>query len=285
MSSIETESEAELEREYDVRKLRADFDDLIVAWSERSSAYRALVECRPDVSYGNGPRDRLDIFLCGQSDAPVLFYLHGGYWQRGDKSIYSFVAAPFVDRGANVVIANYDLCPSGTIGSITSQVRAAVVWLWRNADRNGLSRDRISVSGHSAGGHLTAMCLATDWTALGDDLPIDIVKSGIPISGLYDLDPLRQTSINDAMGMDEASAQDCSPMLLKPVTDAPILATLGGRETRQFHWQTDRFVETWKTHGAPIEQYAEPGVDHFDVVNRLAESDSGIFQAAWNCLS
>lgn len=285
MSSIETLSEAELEREYDVRKLRDDFDDLIVAWSERSSAFRAVAECRPDVSYGPGPRDRLDLFLCGRSDAPVLVYLHGGYWQRGDKSIYSFVAAPFVTRGASVVVANYDLCPTGTIGSITSQVRDAIVWLWRNAERLGLSRERIYVSGHSAGGHLTAMCLATDWSALADDLPIDVVKGGIPISGLYDLDPLRQTTINDAMAMDEASAHACSPMFLKPVSDAPVLVTLGGQETRQFHRQTERFVETWKTHGTTIEQYTEPGVDHFDVVNRLAEMDSGIFQAAWSSLN
>jgi arylformamidase len=182
-----------------------------------------------------------------------------------------------------VALLNYNLCPNGSIPVITAQIRTAVIWLWRNAAALGLARDRLNLGGHSAGGHLTAMGLATDWRAIGDDLPRDLVKAGIPMSGLYDLERLRPSEINDAVGLDAATARDYSPLFKEPASDAPVLATLGQAETSQFHRQTDWFVEAWKRHGIRIERYAEPGVDHFDYVNRLADAKTELFRRclAW----
>ena len=270
-------SDAELDREYNVRLLRDDFDDIVAGWFARSEAFREGAEARLDLAYGPGERERLDLFLCGDRDAPLLFYIHGGYWQRGDKAMYSFVAEPFVENGVNVAVVNYELCPAGSIGGITAQIRGALAWLWREADGLGFARERIHVTGHSAGGHLTAMAMATDWPSLGDGLPGDLVKGGIPISGLYELEPLRRTTINDAVAMDADEAAAYSPQFLVPATMAPALVVVGGGETSQFHRQTERFIAAWAGHGVPVEHLVVPEVDHFDVVNRLTDSTSDFF--------
>jgi arylformamidase len=275
--------DAELERGYNVRLLRDDLDDLMADWGARSARFRATADCRLDLAYGKRARERIDLFRSGVAGAPLLAYIHGGYWQRGDKSAYSFVAKPFVDAGVDVAMLSYNLCPDGDLALLTAQVRAAIAWLWRNAGDLGVSRERISVAGHSAGGHLAAMVLATNWPALGTDLARDLVKSGIPISGLFRLEPLRRTTINDAVGIDDGIARDYSPQFLEPATRAPVLVALGGGETPHFHRQTNEFVAQWKRHDAPIEAFFEPDVDHFDVVNRLADPASGFFKKtlAW----
>lgn len=267
----------ELERGYNVRAPRTDYDEVVQHWTTRSESFRAGAGGRLDVAYGPAERHRLDIFSAG-AGAPVLVYLHGGYWQRGDKSIYSFVAEPFLRTNVSFVLLNYTLCPQTSVPDITDEVRSALAWLHRNGSRFDLDPDRINVTGHSAGGHLTAMMLATDWNGCGDDLPGDLVKSGIPISGLYDLEPLRRTSINHAAQIDDAAARDCSPLLGKPRAGAPVLVVVGGTETDAFHAQADEFVRRWAGLGARMEQYVEPGVDHFDVVNRLADPASGLFR-------
>ena len=272
-----------LERGYDVRKLRDDFEAFLEDFMSRSAEFRSNADCSLDCAYGGGEKDKLDIFRCGEKDAPLFAFIHGGYWQRGDKAIYSLVAEPFLAMRADVALIGYELCPSATMPSIVANIRNALAWLWRNAADCGISADRINVSGHSAGGHLTGMMLATQWMDVGDDLPHNLVKSGIPISGLYQLEPIRQTTSSDALHLDDESSAACSPQFLKPATDAPMLVTLGGAETPQFHWQSEQFVEEWARHGLKIDYHVEPDVDHFDVVTRLASTDSEIFRKtlAW----
>lgn len=271
-----------LESEYNVRAARDDYDQVVEEWHRRSEAFRAAAGGFLDAAYGPGERHRLDIFTAA-AGGPTLVYLHGGYWQRGDKSVYSFVAEPFVARGVNVVLMSYTLCPEATVPGITGEIRQGLAWLCRNGGGYGLAPDRINVTGHSAGGHLTAMMLATEWSELGADLPEDLVKSGIPISGLYDLAPLRRTSINHAARIDDEAARHCSPQFLEPAAGARVLAVVGGAETNAFHEQMANLAKHWSPAGARVEQHVEPGVDHFDVVNRLADPDSGLFRKtlAW----
>ncbi len=262
-----------LEREYNARAARGDYERVQEDWNHRSASFRSASGGFLDAAYGPGERHHLDIFVASEG-APTLVYLHGGYWQRGDKSTYSFVAAPFIARGVNVVLMNYTLCPDTTVPGITEEIRQGLVWLYRNGGEYGLAADRINVTGHSAGGHLTAMMLATAWEELGADLPPDLVKSGVPISGLYDLAPLRRTSINRAARIDEDAARHCSPRHLRPAPGARVLAVVGGAETRAFHDQAADLAKGWSAAGAHVEQHIEPDVDHFDVVNRLADPDS-----------
>jgi arylformamidase len=267
-----------LEREYDVRKLRSDFDDIGKGWAARSAAFRAGVQCSLDVAYGSENRQRLDIFHSGRANAPLHVFIHGGYWQRGDKSVYSFVAEPFVARGCDVCLVNYTLCPTGNIPRITDEIAQALAYLWRNADRLRINRDSIHLSGHSAGGHLTGMMLAKSWKELGKDLPENLLASGLPMSGLYDLDPLRSTTISDALGLDDASTRSHSPMFLAPASAAPVLVILGDGETTEFHKQSNAFCKAWEARGVKLEYYAEPQVDHFDLLNRMADDQSELFR-------
>ncbi len=161
--------------------------------------------------------------------------------------------------------------------NIVDKIREAIIWIWNNADNHSISKNRINVSGHSAGGHITGMVLATDWKKISNELPSDMVKTGIPVSGLYQLDPIRETTIADALGLDDEESKALSPHYVKPKTDAPILVALGAGETPEFHWQTDNFVEKWKEYSAPLDYFAEPVVDHFGVVERLANKESQIF--------
>jgi arylformamidase len=270
--------DSELEQGYNVSLSRPDFQALLKEWIRRSEEFRTHADSRLDCAYDQSPRDRIDLFRCGDSNAPLLVFIHGGYWQRGDKNWFSFIADAFVQSGVDVALIGYQLCPHTNMSSIVSQIRKAMVWLWRNARSLGISAERINLCGHSAGGQLTAMMLATEWNRISTDVPAFLVKTGIPISGLYQLEPLRHTTINDALGMDASCAHENSPQFLQPSTEAPILVTLGGAETGQFHSQKDQFVERWREFDAPIEAFIEPGVDHYEVINRLAESDSDIFK-------
>ena len=266
-----------LEKGYNVRLLVDDFDGLIEKWSKWSEDFRANADSSLNCQYGDGEKDKLDIFRCGKPNAPLFIFIHGGYWQRGDKSIYSFVANSFVNSGIDVALIGYQLCPGATMTNIVDKIREAIVWIWNNADEYSISKNRINVSGHSAGGHITGMILATDWKEVSKNLPDNLVKTGIPISGLYQLNPIRETTIADALGLDDAESLALSPHFFEPKTDAPILVTLGGGETPEFHWQTDNFVNKWKGLKASLDYFAEPDVDHFGVVERLANFESQIF--------
>ncbi|MGI9491246.1 MAG: alpha/beta hydrolase [Geminicoccaceae bacterium] len=270
----------ELEKQYNLRAGRPDYEVTVIPdWTARSEKAREQLSSRLDIRYGNGEKQKLDLFSCGDPKAPLLVYIHGGYWQRGDKSIYSFLAVPFTERGVNVAVIGYDLCPSVTITRISEEVREALAYLWRHAGDLGINRERITVMGHSAGGHLTEMMMGTKWPAFGADLPGSMIQSGIPVSPLSLLEPVRLTSINDGVQMDAEEAAAESPMLNHlPVTDAPLLLVVGGKETAEFHRQARMYQDTFATAERRIDLYVVPDVDHFDEVNVLADPKSDFFK-------
>ncbi|MFT5112526.1 MAG: arylformamidase [Parasphingorhabdus sp.] len=268
-----------LEAEYNLIARRGDdFPALAKSWMARSAVHREASGARVDLAYGDGDREKLDWFSGGNADGPMLVYIHGGYWQRGDKSLYSFVTESFIKHGVSVAVLNYDLTPSVRMGQISPQIRKAIAWLWHNSSDLGFSRDKLFVSGHSAGGHLTAMMMATDWTEVDSSLPIDLIRAGIPISGLFELEPLVHTTINDGPQMDIAESHAESPCFLPPVTNAPQLVVVGGGETAEFLRQSDDYVEQYQTSERPMERYNVPTADHFDELERLSEEDSVFFK-------
>ena len=180
----------------------------------------------------------------------------------------------------NVVVAGYDLCPSVTITRISEEAREALAYIWRNASDLGVNRDRITVMGHSAGGHITEMMMGTDWPAAGGGLPVDLVKSGVPISPLSLLEPVRRTKgLNVGIRMDEKEAEAESPMLNHPPrTNAPQMVVVGGAETDEFHRQTQMYFDAFNTPDRPMEVYVVPGVDHFDELNVLSDPESPFFK-------
>ncbi len=273
-------SAKEFDDQYNLRAGRPDYEVTVIPrWAERSEAARATVSNQLDVRYGNGRKQMLDVFTCTDPMAPTLVYFHGGYWQRGDKSIYSFLAEPFVASGSNVVVVGYDLCPSVTITQISGQAREALAYLWRNAAALAINRDRLTVMGHSAGGHITQMMLATRWSLYGADLPADLIAAGIPVSPLSYLEPVRRTeNLNAGIRMTPEEANRESPMINHPpVTNAPQMVVVGGAETTEFHRQSQMYIDAFATAERPMELYIVPDVDHFDELNTLADPNSTFF--------
>lgn len=273
-----------LEAEYNLVKRRGENEFLAVVdrWLKRSASLRgSLTEssnAQIDISYGEGEREKLDYFYSGNPNGPMLLYIHGGYWQRGDKSIYSFISEELIKQGISVAVINYDLTPSVRMGQIPSQIRKVIAWFYHNADQLQFDREQLHLSGHSAGGHLTAMMLATDWKAYDKQLPTELIKSALLISGVFELEPLVHTSLNDGPQMDIEEAIAESPMFMSPLSHAPQLVVYGGAETAELQRQSIDYANKFRTSDRSIELYEVPNNDHFDELERLAEVDSELFQ-------
>ena len=273
-------SAEEFDSQYNLRSKRPDYERTVIPeWIERSVKVRSDLLGMLDIQYGTGQKQKLDLFGVNKKDAPTLVYFHGGYWQRGDKSIYSFFAPLFNSREINFIAVGYDLCPTVTITEISAQAREAIKFISKNFDLLGINRNLLTVMGHSAGGHITQMMMGTNWPAYSNDLPTDLIKAGVPISPLSLLEPVRLTeALNAGIRMDAKEAESESPMINHPpCTDAPQLVVVGGDETEEFHRQANMYVDAFTTQKRLIEMYIVPGVDHFDELNILADTDSELF--------
>jgi len=273
-------SAEEFDSQYNLRSKRPDYESTVIPeWIERSVKVRSNFPGMLDIRYGTGQKQKLDLFGVNKKNAPTLVYFHGGYWQRGDKSIYSFFAPLFNSREINFIAVGYDLCPTVTITEISAQAREALKFIWKNSDLLGINRNLVTVMGHSAGGHITQMMMGTNWPAYSNDLPIDLIKAGVPISPLSLLEPVRLTeALNAGIRMDAKEAESESPMINHPpCTDAPQLVVVGGDETEEFHRQANMYVDAFASQKRLIEMYIVPGVDHFDELNILADTDSELF--------
>lgn len=260
------------EGQYNNRANVPEHPELLAEWAEKSAAWEAQAK-RPqyDIAYGDSPAETLDLFLANAEAAPVHMYIHGGYWQANSKKSSNFVAKPLVAAGAHVAVIDYALCPEVTIDEIARQCRAALGWLWREAERFGGDPERITISGHSCGGQLVGMAMATDWHEFGPGLPSDLVKGGVSISGVFDLEPLVNTSINAKVGMDREAALRNSPIHMEPASDAPLALYWGGEETDAFRRQSEDMAGAWSAKGVPTHTESIPGVNHFTVLTGMED--------------
>ena len=283
-------------RDYDAEALYAQYNNRAMIAADALEAIKADQEKRSDrfrdgwgraeldLAYGPHARERLDLFLPEAENPPLFAYIHGGYWQWNDKQPFVFLCEELVPRGAAFANIEYALCPDVSLTELTDQIRRALAYLWREAGAFGYDPGRIVVSGHSAGGHLTAMMMATDWPAFGDGLPVDLVAAGLPVSGVYDIEAVRLTPLNDAVGMDPAEARALSPMFLAPASRAPMTVVVGGGESEEFHRQAGDFAEAWRGAGVAADVLAAPGRDLFTVLNALAEPGHDVLAAAHRLL-
>ena len=272
-------SPQELERQYNVRDSRADYETKIVPdWIKRSAITRTNLKSAIDISYGKSEKQKLDFFSSADINSPTVIFFHGGYWQRGDKSVYSFLANSFVKNNINFLAVGYDLCPKISITQIVSQAQEAIVWIWQNANKLEINKDKFIVSGHSAGGHITGMMMGTEWNKISSDLPNNLILAGIPISALNLLEPIRHTTLNDALKMDKEEAKSQSPIYLPPRTNAQQLIVYGANETDEFHRQSNIYYEKFKSEERKIERFIVPDADHFDEMNDLSNESSEFFK-------
>ena len=268
-----------LEAQYALRNRHPEREKIYDDHQRRSAALRAAGNCRLDVRYGDGPRCLLDVFPAGEQ-APVLFFIHGGYWRALDKSYVSFIAGAFRDAGMTVVMPGYDLAPAVRVGEIVDQIRQAFAWVVEH-----LAPERVVVAGHSAGGQLAAM-LALDQAASGHGPIVGLAG----ISGAFDLRPLLHTSINLDLMMSPDEAADASPLLRLERQSAasrlvPLLGLVGGEETRGFKQWTADLVAGWRARGGAATYCEVAGCNHFSILDRLAEADGDVVRAMTDLLA
>lgn len=271
-----------LEREYNARAAIPDHLQIYARWAEQGAAARRLRACEADLKYGSLADERLDFFHVHSADAPLLVFIHGGYWRSRDKSEFAWIAPPFLQNGVSLALTNYGLAPTTSVADIVRQQLKALRWLYQNAEWLRFNPDRIVVAGHSAGGHLVAMMMAALWPQLDSALPADLVKAGIAISGLFDLQPLVHAPfVNTDLQLDAAQARALSPILMPPATDAPLITAVGALESSEFKRQSADLRGHW----ASVTRHIElPGANHLTVCDELANPSSPLFDAALDLL-
>ncbi|HYB11120.1 MAG TPA: alpha/beta hydrolase [Alphaproteobacteria bacterium] len=268
--------QAQLDAQYNNRAAVPDHTRWTERWPKASEEARAQLGGRYDVPYGRGERQTLDIFPVGQKRSPVLIFIHGGYWRTLNKDAFSWIATSYVRAGIAFVAVGYPLCPTVTLDALTESVREAVGWIYRNAATFGGDPARLHISGHSAGGHLTAMMLSTDWAARG--LPDGTLKGGCAISGIYDLEPIRLCFLNADVRLTPDMVQRNSPLRVLPSASPPLILTVGGRETDEFQRQQALYGDAWRAAGLPLGIVPAPADQHFSIVDRFADPSHELFQ-------
>lgn len=260
--------------QYNNRARVPESTQILARWSEASRLSREqFARARLDLAYGEAPSERLDLFPAQvEQPAPVLVFLHGGYWRALDKADHSFLAPVFCDEGALVVVPNYALCPAVSIEHIALQLSQALAWVWRHAADHGGDPNRIVLAGHSAGGHLAAMLACCDWKAVGRDLPRHLVKGVLSISGLHDLAPIRRTPfLQTDLRLDAQAVRRLSPVNF-PAPEAPIYCVVGAQESEELRRQNRLLRQAW---GETVVPHCEelPGLNHFDILHDLADPE------------
>jgi arylformamidase len=262
------------EVEYDNRARVPEHVEIFARWAREAEDYRAdtLKDGRAELglSYGDTPRQYVDLFLPEAGDgAPLAIFIHGGWWRSFDPSMYSQMARGLNAHGVAVAVAGYDLCPNVTIAEIIEQIRRACAFLWQRFGR------RMFVYGHSAGGHLAGAMVATDWPSLYPKAPADLIPAGYSISGVFDLSPLTQISINQDLRLDAETARKVSPAFWPIGSGRAFDAVVGGLESSEFKRQSQILVQAWQ-HAAQTRYEEIAGTNHFTVIDALADPHSAM---------
>lgn len=260
-----------LDRMYNPRLTVREWPQYFRNWAAWSAEAMRGGSRSLDVRYGAGPNEHLDIFRANGDKAPVLVFIHGGYWRALDKKDHSFIAPTFTREGACVVVPNYALCPAVTIPDIVMQMVRALAWTWKHIAEHGGDRDRICVAGHSAGGHLAAMMAACLWQVYDPALPSDLVKGALSISGLHDLEPFMHAPfLKDSLNLTPAQVLKASPAYFRSPSHTKLYSVSGALESEEFHRQMNSIRDAWGKQHVPVCETIA-GCHHFSVLEAMTQ--------------
>jgi arylformamidase len=263
-----------VEREYNNRALVPDHAAYFARWEKDSAFVRETLPCTLDLAYGPDPRHRVDLFPAPNARG-TLFFIHGGYWRSLDKGLFSWLAASWVAAGVSVAMPNYRLAPQVRIEDIVDDVIASTNFLFRDGAKHGVATDRVVVSGHSAGGHLTAALFATEASRLAFDTAR--IVGGVPFSGIFDFEPILQFRFNEDFKLDAAAAARLDLAGKKPVIRAPLVVAAGAAESSEFQRQSQLLAQAW--HPQVKSLLMLPGHNHFSIVDSFAERGQPLYDA------
>jgi len=256
---------------YDNRARVPDHPAYFERWASDSAQVRRTADAELDLRYGSHPSMTLDVFRAAAPAAPVLVFIHGGYWRSLDKSDHSFLAPALTGAGLCVVIPNYALCPEVSIPDIAMQMVQALAWTWRHISRFGGDPQRITLAGHSAGGHLASLLLNCAWPTYANDLPDDLTRRALSLSGLFDLEPLRRApSFQASLRLTESQVRCASPARQLAPPDATLYSVVGDAESEEFLRHNRLIRQAWGAQTVPVCEVL-PGLNHFSIVDALAD--------------
>ena len=259
-------TQEEIDQEYNPRFIVENTDELIKSYFTESQRVLREYSNRSAVAYGPTLSETLDIFPAEKLCSPIHIFFHGGYWHSLTSRDFAFVAEGLVRNGITAVLVNYALCPSVSIDEIVRQSRAATAWTYRNAEDFGGNPEQITVSGHSAGGHLTGMLLSTDWEK-NYGLPPNLIKGFLPVSGLFDLKPFPFSWLQPKLLLTSEQVLRNSPVFLKPVYSPHVMVAVGADESHEFQRQSKNYTIFLQKHGVPAEYLSMPGKNHFNIIH------------------
>lgn len=273
----EFETQAQIDAQYNPSLLLAADDNPMLHYARSAERARAELRSNLDIPFGATLAETLDIFPASKPNAPVFIFLHGGYWRALSSKDFSGVALGLHALGITTVVVNYALCPVVTIDEIVRQARAACAWVFRHIADHGGDPNRVAIGGHSAGGHLTAMCLQTEWERVYG-LPQDPFNAAVLVSGLYDLAPLRYSYLQPMIQLDSGVVQRNSPAFLARSCATPAWITWGAAEASEFARQARVFHGAWLAKGNKALLQEQPGANHFTAIHGFEESGSPLCQ-------
>jgi arylformamidase len=265
-----------LDNQYNTRLQVPGYADYFERWESLSRETEQKLQGVKDIPYGNLPRERLDIYPSLQPQSKTLVFIHGGYWQMLDKSMFQFIANGFHSYGVTTVLVTYPLVPEVSIGQIVVSCKKAIQWLYSNLPAFNGDPDQIYVVGHSAGGHLAAMLMATDWKVFDPHVPIDVLKGVCTASGLFNLVPIQRSYLNAVLKIDAETAKFNSPVSLEPLSACPLIVAVGEAETAEFNDQSKKFYRCWKDKGADIQLLLLPELNHYSIADAIVDPRSSL---------
>jgi arylformamidase len=259
---------AALDAAYNNSAAVADSADWLARWHELSATVRASPRARLDIPYGSRPRARFDYFPAGAARVPLFVFIHGGYWQRNDKDIFAFIAEGPRAHGIDVAVLGYTLAPDVRLTEIVGEIHQALTVLHERADDLGFDRDRLFAGGWSAGGHLTAIVSGHP-----------AFRGGLPISGIFDLEPIALNYLNEKLALDASEIATLSPLRVLGDRSPPLRLFVGSDELPELRRQSASYAQAARERGLPVALTVLPARHHYSILDELARPDGAITRA------